>query len=77
MPKITTEELILYMYHETSKEQSLAIENALQTDWELKDELDTLTDSMRSLDKMIKSPRTQTIDAILNYANTDSTIEVE
>jgi hypothetical protein len=75
MPKISTEELIQYLYNETSKDQSRAIEKALQTDWELKDQLEILKDSMKSLDKMVKSPRSQSVDAILNYAR--STMEVE
>ena len=75
MPKITTEELIQYLYQESSKDQSMAIEKALQTDWELKDELEILKSSMQSLDKMVKSPRSQSVDAILNYAR--STMEVE
>jgi hypothetical protein len=75
MPKTTTEELIQYLYHETSKDQSMAIEKALQSDWELKDEFEILKDSMQSLDKMVKSPRSQSVDAILNYAR--STMEVE
>lgn len=77
MPKITTEELIQDLYHETSKDQSMAIEKALQTDWELKDQLDVLKDSMKSLDKMVTSPRSQSIEAILNYAKSTSTMEVE
>ena len=77
MPKITTEELIQYLYNETSKDQSAAIEKALQTDWELKDQLDVLKGSMQSLDKMVTSPRSQTIDAILNYAKTTSSVEVD
>jgi hypothetical protein len=75
MPKITTDELIQYLYQESSKDQSMAIEKALQTDWELKDELEILKSSMQSLDKMVKSPRSQSVDAILNYAR--STVEVE
>ena len=75
MPKITTDELIQYLYQESSKDQSMAIEKALQTDWELKDELEILKSSMQSLDKMVKSPRSQSVDAILNYAR--STMEVE
>ena len=77
MPNFTTEDLIQYLYHETSKGQSLAIEKALETDWELKDQLGILKDSMKSLDKMVKSPRPQSIEAILNYAKTTSTMEVE
>jgi hypothetical protein len=75
MPKITTEDLIQYLYKETSKDQTTAIEKALQSDWELKDQLEILKDSMKSLDKMVKSPRSQSVDAILNYAR--STMEVE
>ena len=75
MPKIKTDELIQYLYQECSEDQSMAIEKALQTDWELKDELEILKDSMQSLDKMINSPRSQSVDAILNYAR--STMEVE
>jgi hypothetical protein len=75
MPNFTTEMLIQYLYHEASKEQSTAIEKALETDWELKDQLDVLKDSMKSLDKMVKSPRPQSVEAILNYAR--SSMEVE
>lgn len=77
MPKIKTEDLIRYLYQETSNDQTLAIEKALETDWELKDQLEILRDSMKSLDKMIKSPRSQSIEAILNYAKSTSTLEVE
>ena len=75
MPNFTTEDLIQYMYKETSQEQTLAIEKALQSDWALQDKLNVLKDSMTRLDKMVKSPRQQSIDAILNYAR--STAEVE
>ena len=77
MPKITKEDLILYLYKETSTDQSKAIEKALETDWELKDQLEILKDSMQSLDKMISSPRSQSVEAILNYAKSTSTMEVE
>ena len=77
MPKIKTEDLIQYLYQEASDDQTLAIEKALETDWELKDQLEILRDSMMSLDKMVKSPRSQSIDAILLYAKSTSTMEVE
>ena len=77
MPNFTTEDLIQYLYKETSKEQTLAIEKALETDWLLQEKLDVLKDSAKRLDKMIKSPRQQSIDAILNYARSTSTAEVE
>ena len=45
MPNFTTEDLIQYVYQETSKEQSSAIEKALETDWALQEKFDTLKDS--------------------------------
>ena len=74
MPNFSTEDLIQYLYKETSRNQTLAIEKAIQSDWALHEKLDVLKDSMQRLDKMKTSPRQQSIDAILNYAR--STAEV-
>jgi hypothetical protein len=75
MPNFTTEDLIQYLYRETSKEQTLAIEKALQSDWALQEKLDVLKDSTQRLDKMLRSPRQQSIDAILNYARSAAEVE--
>ncbi len=75
MPNFTTEDLIQYLYHETSNEQSFEIEKALQESWELKEKFDVLTDSMQSLDKIVESPRPQSIAAILNYAKSSAEVE--
>lgn len=74
MPNFTTEDLIQYLYKETSRDQSLAIEATLQTDWALKERLNTLRNSMHGLDRMLKSPRQQSVDAILNYARSTSEV---
>ncbi len=74
MPNFTTEDLIQFLYKETSPDQTLAIEMALQSDWALQQKLDALKDSMHGLDKIRKSPRQQTIDAILNYARNTSEV---
>jgi hypothetical protein len=74
MPNFTTEDLIQYLYKETSTDQTLAIEMALQSDWALQEKLDALKESMHGLDKMMKSPRQQSIDAILNYARSTSEV---
>ena len=75
MPNFTTEDLIQYLYHDTSIDKASAIEKALETDWALQEKLEVLKDSTERLDKMVKSPRPQSIEAILNYAR--STAEVE
>jgi hypothetical protein len=68
MPNFTTEDLIQYLYKETSKNHAQAIEKAIQSDWQLQEKLDVLKDSVQTLDKIVESPRSQSIKAILNYA---------
>lgn len=68
MINYTPEDLIQYLYHEISEEETKAIEKAIQTDWTLKEQFEALKDSKQGLDKLIKSPRPQSVTAILNYA---------
>jgi hypothetical protein len=75
MSNHTTEELIQYLYNETSEEKCRAIEKALETDYSLKDKYEALQDSMQVLDHIVSSPRPQSIMAILDYAR--NTVEVE
>ena len=66
--QFTPEELIQYLYNETSPETSAAIEAALQEDWTLREKLEVLQASTETLDKMLESPRTEVILKIMNYA---------
>ena len=75
MPNFTTEDLIQYLYRETSRIQSQAIEKATQSDWQLQEKLDILKDSVQALDKIVESPRMQSIEAILNYARKTEEVE--
>ena len=75
MPNYTTEELIQYVYRETSPEKTHAIEKALDTDWHLKEKLDAVKESMQQLDTVITSPREESVMAILNYARKTSVVE--
>lgn len=64
----TPEELLRYMYKETSPEMSAAIEAALDEDWTLREKLEVLKASASNLDKILESPRAQVILNILQYA---------
>ena len=64
----TPEDLLLYLYKETSKEQTQAIEAALKKDWTLREKLNVLKASMQRLDKIVVSPRTEVILNVLNKA---------
>jgi len=66
--QFTPEELIQYLYKETSPETSAAIEAALQEDWTLREKLEVLQASTENLDKILESPRTEVILKVLNYA---------
>ena len=64
----TPEELIQYLYKETSPDRTTAIEAALQHDWTLREKLEVLQASIQNLDKIIQSPRAEVILRIMNYA---------
>ena len=74
MINYTTEDLIKHLYQETSPAQARAIEKAIQENWGLRDEWNTLQESMQQLDGSVESPRHQSITAILNYAKSSSAV---
>lgn len=74
MENYTTENLIQYLYNETSAKETKAIEKALQTDWNLSKQFEELKDSQQALNKLVVSPRPQSVAAILNYAQTSTEI---
>ena len=75
MLNYTTEDLILFLYRETSDKETESIREALENDWDLKEKYDVLRNSMQALDKMVESPRSESIKAILNYAGVSSPVE--
>lgn len=74
MHNYTPEELIRYLYKETSPTTTAAIEQALQQDWTLREKLAVLKTSMERLNSITQSPRTETILAILKYAASSETV---
>lgn len=76
MTKFTPEDLLLYLYKETSVEQTAEIEQALAKDWTLREKLAVLQNSMQRLDKIKLAPRTEVVLNVLNYARENSTEQV-
>ena len=72
MPSFTPEDLLLYLYNETSPEMTTAVEEALKNDWTLREKLNVLKISKQRLNNVIESPRTEVILKILNYAREKS-----
>jgi hypothetical protein len=77
MTKFTPEDLLLYLYKETSEKQTADIEEALKKDWTLREKLAVLKTSMQRLDKIVTGPRTEVILNVLNYAREKSAEEVK
>jgi anti-sigma factor RsiW len=77
MTNFTPEDLLLYLYNETSAEQTSAIEAALEKDWTLREKLAVLKASMKRLDKLTESPRTEVVLNVLNHAREHSAEEVQ
>jgi hypothetical protein len=70
----TPEDLIRYLYKETSPEETSAIELALKQDWTLREKLSVLKTSMDRLDSIKVSPRSEVILNILRYAGSNETV---
>lgn len=68
MHNFTQEDLLLYLYKETSQAQSAAIKAALENDWSLREKFEMITSAQQQLETIKMSPSQQTIDNILNYA---------
>ncbi len=68
MHSITSEDLLLYLYGETTKLQTEAIDSALQQDWSLMEKLELLTQSRNELETISFSPSTNSVNNILKYA---------
>ena len=72
MTNFTPEDLLLYLYKDTSAEQAAAIENAIMQDWTLREKLNVLKISMQRLEKLSVSPRTEVVLKVLKYAKKKS-----
>ena len=68
MTLFTPEDLVRYLYHESTPEEATAIETALQQDWTLREKFEVLRKSVTSLDQSLVSPRTEAVLNVLNYA---------
>lgn len=67
MSNFTPEDLLLYLYKETTPEQTTAIEEALKKDWTLREKLAVLKTSQERLDALVESPRTEIVLNVLKH----------
>jgi len=74
MTNFSPEDLLQYLYKETTPEITDAIEKALQEDWTLREKLAVLKASHERLNTLIEAPRTQTVLNILRYAGANEKV---
>jgi hypothetical protein len=68
MHNFTPEDLVQYLYNETSREKSAAIESALENDWTLKEMYNVLVSAQKRLEAFEMSPREESVNNILRHA---------
>ncbi|MBA2500281.1 MAG: hypothetical protein H0V30_11195 [Chitinophagaceae bacterium] len=73
MINFTPEDLVLYLYNETSPQQTQEIAAAMEKDWTLREKFEVLKASINRLDKIIESPRIEVVLNVLRYARETNT----
>ena len=68
MNHYSPEDLLLYLYKETPAAITEAIDQALITDWTLREKLAVIKEAQQRLDSLKETPRTETVLNILRYA---------
>ena len=68
MSLFTPEDLLRYLYKESSPELTAAIDTALKEDWTLREKMQALQLSADHLDKVTIAPRMEVILKVLQYA---------
>lgn len=68
-PKFTPEDLLQHLYHETTPDQSRAMESCLEADAELREEFQQLSEAKAALDNDGRDrPHFTTLERIRAYA---------
>ena len=76
MPLFTPEDLLRYLYKESSPELTAAIQVALNENWALREQMEDIQASVNQLDieREVVSPRMEVVLRVLQYAR-DTAIE--
>ena len=72
---VTQDNLVRYIYGETSAEEASLILEALNSDFELKELYEQLLESKAELNKVRLQPSQKVIDNILNYSKNSAPME--
>jgi hypothetical protein len=73
MHNFTPEDLVQYLYNETSPDKSAAIKSAMENDWSLREMYDVIVSAQKRLEALELSPREEAVNKILRYAEKTTT----
>jgi flagellin-specific chaperone FliS len=68
----TPEDLVQYLYKETTPAQNAAIEEAMQNDWTLREKFEVIQKAHARLEKFKLSPRVESVLNVLRYGSKES-----
>ncbi|GAB4092986.1 hypothetical protein [Flaviaesturariibacter terrae] len=69
MHDYTPEDLLRYLYHEMTMEESEVLTNELARNWALREKLSVLKSAQDRLSQLMETPRTEVILNVLKYAS--------
>ncbi|MGZ4096284.1 MAG: hypothetical protein ACXVNQ_07920 [Bacteroidia bacterium] len=69
MTKFTPEDLVQYLYNETSVQKTAAIKAALNSDWNLQESFEQLVEAQKNLEEIKLSPRDEAVNKILQHTS--------
>jgi hypothetical protein len=72
MNHFTSEDMLRFIYNEMTREEALDMQHALDADWKLRELLDETRQLLKGLDSEMRSPRPQSVAAIMAYAETET-----
>ena len=75
MDIFTPENMIRFLYKETSAEETAAMQLALDTNWMLREKFEILKNATEGLNTIHHSPRPSVIQTLLNYAGISKEVE--
>lgn len=67
MHNFTPEDLVQFLYNETSQDKTTAIKAALESDWTLREMYDVIVSAQKRLEAFELSPREESVNRILQY----------
>lgn len=69
MTKFTPEDLVQYLYKETSVQKTAAIKAALNRDWDLQESFQQIIAAQKNLEEIKLSPREEAVNRILQHTS--------